>query len=107
LLFAGQAARRVASGYRDRIFMRKDVILKLAEYGRLNQTRLFNYCGLNSSKHRDILDGLEQKGFISKTVSGEAGSRTTVYSVTPKGLEFCARVLEPYEQMFPRDNNVT
>ena len=59
----------MAQGYRDRIFMRKDVILKLAEYGRLNQTRLFNYCGLNSSKHRDILDGLEEKGFISKTVS--------------------------------------
>lgn len=107
MLSGGAAGARVAHGYRDRIFIRKDVILKLAEYGQLNQTRLFNYCGLNSSKHREILDGLEQKGFISKSSSGEAGSRTTVYSVTPKGLEFCARVLEPYEQMFPRDNNVT
>lgn len=82
--------------------MRKDVIIKLAEYGQLNQTRLFNYCGLNSAKHRDILDGLEEKGFISRRSVGEGGSRTTVYSVTPRGLEFCARVLEPYERMFPR-----
>lgn len=95
----------MAHGYRDRIFMRKDVIIKLAEYGQLNQTRLFNYCGLNSAKHRDILDGLEAKGFISKTTRGQGGSRTTIYSVTPKGLEFCAKVLEPYEQMFPRDGN--
>jgi hypothetical protein len=33
--------------YRDRVYIRKDVILKLSEYGELNQTKLMSYCGLN------------------------------------------------------------
>lgn len=31
------------------------------------------------------------------------GKRTTiVYQPTPKGLEFCTNILEPYEMIFPR-----
>ena len=53
--------------YRDRIFIRKDIILKLTEYGELNQTSLLSYCGLNLVKHKDILDDMQTKGIIAKT----------------------------------------
>ena len=36
--------------YRDRIYIIKDIILTLSEYGQLNQTALFSFCGLNISK---------------------------------------------------------
>ena len=42
--------------YRDRIYIRKDILLKLYEYGNLNQTKLMSYCGLNNVKHKEILD---------------------------------------------------
>jgi len=32
--------------HRDRIYIRKDIILKLAERGELNQNRPMSYCGL-------------------------------------------------------------
>lgn len=88
--------------YRDRIFIRKDIILKLAAYGELNQTKLLSYCGLNLAKHRPILDDLEEKGIIRKTEIRRGDQRIVVYDITPKGLDFCSRVLEPYEEMFPR-----
>ncbi len=50
--------------YRDRVYIRKDVILKLSEYGELNQTKLMSYCGLNIVKHRAIIDVLVDKGLL-------------------------------------------
>jgi hypothetical protein len=35
--------------YRDRIFIRKDILLKLYEYDKLNQSKLMSYCGLNNA----------------------------------------------------------
>ena len=52
--------------YRDRVYMRKDIILKLTEYGELNQTSLLSYCGLNLVKHKDILDDMETKGTVCR-----------------------------------------
>ena len=92
--------------YRDRIFIRKDIILILATYGKLNQTRLLSYCGLNLAKHRSILDDLEEKGIIRKTETRRGDQRIVMYDVTHKGLDFCTRVLEPYEEMFPRKKNL-
>jgi len=46
--------------------MRKDIILKLTEYGELNQTSLLSYCGLHLVKHKDILDDMEAKGTICR-----------------------------------------
>ena len=88
--------------YRDKIFIRKDVILTLAECGRLNATRLVTSCGLNLAKHRGILEDLEEKGIIGTTVERGKGRDVTYYHVTDKGMEFCSRVLDPYEEMFPR-----
>lgn len=88
--------------YRDRVYIRKDIILKLTEYGELNQTSLLSYCGLNLVKHKDILDDMERKGIIRKTEEPWGNKKIIKYSVTEKGRQFCRYILEPYEEMFPR-----
>ncbi len=88
--------------YRDRVYIRKDIILKLTEYGELNQTALLSYCGLNLMKHKDILDSLEKKEFIKRTEQSWGNKKIIKYSVTHKGREFCKLILEPYEEIFPR-----
>src|SRR5574338_1575465 len=95
-----------SSSYRDRIYIIKDIILMLAQYGELNQTALVSFCGLNLKKHKPILDELEKNNLI---ISGEKslGKRIiTIYKPTPKGMEFCRTILEPYEKLFPRKKNV-
>ena len=52
--------------YRDRIFIRKDILLKLCEYGEINQSKLMSYCGLNNVKHKEILDDMVRKGLINR-----------------------------------------
>lgn len=90
------------SSYRDRIYIVKDVILKLVEYGELNQTALMSFCGLNLKKHKSILDDLEQNGLVSR-VEKTVGKRTvTIYKPTQQGIDFSRNILEPYEKMFPR-----
>ena len=75
----------------------------LSEYGELNQTKLLSYSGLNIAKHKEILDDMEQKGLIQR--KEEAWGKKTIikYKVSPKGHEFCKLILEPYEEMFPRE----
>ena len=91
-----------ASSYRDRIYIVKDIILKLVQYGELNQTALVSFCGLNLKKHKSILDDLEANGLIIRK-ERMIGKRTVaIYTTTPRGVEFCRNILEPYERMFPR-----
>lgn len=90
------------SSYRDRIYIVKDIILKLVEYGELNQTALVSFCGLNLKKHKAILDDLEQNGLIVRKET-VVGKRTiAIYAPSIAGIEFCRNILEPYEKMFPR-----
>jgi predicted transcriptional regulator len=88
--------------YRDRIYIRKDIILKLTEHGELNQTALLSYCGLNLMKHKDILESLEKKDFIKRTEQAWGNKKIIKFAVTQKGREFCKLILEPYEDIFPR-----
>ena len=88
--------------YRDRVYIVKDVILKLVEYGELNLTALVSFCGLNLKKHRPLLDELEDKGLIDRSERAVGKRTITFYRPTEKGLEFCRTILEPYEKMFPR-----
>jgi predicted transcriptional regulator len=90
------------SSYRDRIYIVKDLILKLIEHNELNQTTLLSFCGLNLKKHKSILDDLEANEFISKTELPYGKRRMVVYKPTRKGIEFCTNILEPYERVFPR-----
>lgn len=88
--------------YRDRIYIVKDVILKLVEYGELNQTALVSFCGLNLKKHKPILEDIENNELIERR-EATIGKRTvTIYKPTQKGMAFCRDILEPYEKMFPR-----
>ena len=90
------------SSYRDRIYIVKDVILKLVEYGELNQTALVSFCGLILKKHKSILEDIEDNDLIMKR-EVTLGKRTvTMYRPTQKGMAFCRDILEPYEKMFPR-----
>ena len=92
----------LGKGYREKIYILKDVILTLSEYGALNQTALISHCGLNLKKHRNILDSLEENGMVTR-FEEKAGKRTvTMYKATQKGLEFCETILDPYEDLFPR-----
>src|ERR1041385_8674100 len=88
--------------YRDRVYIIQDIILKLAEYGELNQTALISFSGLNLKKHRCILDELEVNGLIQKNESPFGKRIVTVYKPTQKGIEFSRSILEPYERIFPR-----
>lgn len=95
------------SSYRDRIYIIKDIILMLVQYGELNQTALVSFCGLNLKKHKPILDDLESNGLIVSE-ERQLGKRTiTIYKPTTKGLEFCRTILEPYEKVFPRKKGNT
>jgi predicted transcriptional regulator len=89
--------------YRDRIYIIKDVILHLVEYRYLNQTSLIRFCGLNLKKHRSILDELEFNAFISRSESTIGHRSITIYKPTQKGIEFCNKIIVPYENVFPRD----
>ncbi len=88
--------------YRDRVYIVSDIILKLVEYGEMNQTAVTTFCGLNISKHRSILDKMEHNGLIERTEQSLGKRSITIYKCTPKGVEFCKNILEPYEKMFPR-----
>ncbi|MGI0023743.1 MAG: winged helix-turn-helix domain-containing protein [Nitrososphaera sp.] len=88
--------------YRDRIYIRKDIILKLTEYGELNQTSLLSYCGLNLVKHKEILDDMEAKEIIQRTEEPWGNKKIIKYRVTEKGRQFSRQILDPYEEMFPR-----
>ena len=88
--------------YRDRIYIIKDIILKLSEHGELNQTTLLSYCGLNLTKHRSILDSLQRKGFINRIDQPWGNKKIIKYSVTENGRNFCRKILDPYEDLFPR-----
>lgn len=91
-----------SQSHRDRIYIVRDIIMKLVEYGQLNQTALVSYCGLNLKKHRNIFDKMELNGLIIKTEKSLGKRTVTVYSASQKGLEFCRTIIEPYEKLFPR-----
>ena len=90
------------SSYRDRIYIVKDIMLKLMEHGELNQTTLLSFCGLNLKKHKSILDDLQSNEFIGKDELPYGKRRIIIYKPTRKGIEFCTNILEPYERVFPR-----
>jgi predicted transcriptional regulator len=88
--------------YRDKTYIRKDVILILSEYAELNQTKLFSYCGLNMKKHKPIIDELEKNNLLVRSEESWGSKNIIKYKVTEKGRDFCRKILEPYEEMFPR-----
>ena len=78
----------------------------LVQYGELNQTALVSFCGLNLKKHKPILDQLETNDLITSMEKSLGKRVITVYKPSPKGIEFCKTILEPYEKVFPRKKNL-
>jgi len=97
--------------YRDRIYIRKDIILKLYEYGELTQTRLLSYCGLNIVKHKSILDDMEKKEIIAKTTESWGNKTITKYKVTQKGTnsakEYLIHTKRCFQEKSQMNNNVS
>jgi predicted transcriptional regulator len=89
--------------YRDRVYIIKDIILKLVEYGELNQTALMSFCGLNLSKHRSILEEMERRGLITREMITTGRRKSiSIFRPSQNGIAFCRAILEPYEKTFPR-----
>ncbi len=89
--------------YRDRIYIRKDVLLKLFEYGEMNQSRLMSICGLNNVKHKGILDGMVKKEMIERNEEPWGKKFIIKYKISEKGRMIFKNLLEPYENLFPRE----
>ena len=107
-LYTDQSLSNLVSSsqiHRDRIYIIRDIIMKLVEYGELNQTALVSFCGLNLKKHRSIFDKMELNGLIIRAEKSIGKRSITVYSASQKGLEFCKTIIEPYEKLFPRIPN--
>jgi len=90
--------------YRERVYIRKDIILKLYEYGELNQSKLLNYCGLNSVRHKGILDEMVNSELIIRTQESWGNKTVIKYKVSEKGKTILKELLEPYEELFPRSD---
>ena len=87
--------------YRERVYIRAEIIIKLVEYGPLTLTNLVSYCGLNLSKHKEILDEMEAKGLLVKFFERQGKKVIAKYKVTDKGMRFYELILKPYIEMFP------
>ena len=93
--------------YRDRIYIRKDILLKLYEYGEMNQSKLMSICGLNNVKHKGILDDMLEKGMLELEKEPWGNKTILKYKISQKGITLMEEILNPYEEFFPReDQNV-
>ena len=78
--------------------------MKLYEHGEMNQSKLMSYCGMNNVKHKEILDSMVEKGMIKKKEEAW-GSKTIIkYNISEKGTFILREILEPYEELFPRND---
>jgi len=57
---------------------------------------------LNISKHKGILDSLEENEMIQSEEVLEGKRKITLFKATQKGRDFCIQIIEPYEKLFPR-----
>lgn len=79
-------------------------MLKLYEYGEMNQSRLMSICGLNNVKHKEILDGMVTKQMIERREEPWGNKTIYKYSISEKGRTLLEEVLQKYEDLFPREN---
>lgn len=91
--------------YRERVYIIKDLILKLFERGELDQTSLIGFCGLTLLRHKALLDQMESNNLINSRRVTNGKKMSTVYSPTHRGIQFCTDILDPFEEMFPRKSN--
>jgi predicted transcriptional regulator len=92
--------------YRDRIYIRKDILLKLYDHDKLNQSKLMSYCGLNNVKHREIIEEMVKKEIILRTEEAWGNKTIIKYKASEKGRQILREILEPYEEFFPRSETL-
>lgn len=78
-------------------------MLKLYEYGEMNQSKLMSICGLNNAKHKGILDDLIAKGILNLEKEPWGNKVILKYKISEKGVRIMKEVLDPYEELFPRE----
>ena len=78
--------------------------MKLYEYGEMNQSRLMSICGLNNVKHREILDDMVGKKMLERRDEAWGNKTIIKYKISQKGKDILSAVLEPYEELFPRED---
>lgn len=78
--------------------------MKLYEYGEMNQSKLMSICGLNNVKHRGILDDMVEKEMLERKDEPWGNKTIIKYNISQKGKDTLSAVLEPYEELFPRDD---
>jgi predicted transcriptional regulator len=88
--------------YRERIYIRKDILLKLFEYGELNQSKLLSFCGLNSVRHKEILDEMVSRGLITRAEEARGNMTVIKYKISENGRTILREIFERYEELFPR-----
>ena len=77
--------------------------MKLFEHGEMNQSRLMSICGLNNVKHKEILDDMVKKEMIERKNEAWGSKSIIKYKISEKGREILKQVLQPYENLFPRE----
>ena len=60
-------------------------------------------CGLNNVKHKGILDDMVKKEMIERNPEAWGNKTVIKYKISEKGREIFKAVLEPYEELFPRE----
>ena len=62
-----------------------------------------SYCGLNNVKHKEILDDMVKKGLLIKNEEAWGNKIIKKYKSSEKARMILRQILEPYEELFPRD----
>lgn len=94
--------KRIRRPPRDKIYMFKDIIERLAGTGEMNKSMLLSVCGLNSKIHESVLNDLEERKFVRKRATMNGAKEISLYDITHEGLHFCRTILQPFEEIFPR-----
>ena len=79
-------------------------MLKLYEFGEMNQSRLMSICGLNNVKHKGILDSMVNKQMIERKNEAWGSKSIYKYKIAEKGKILLEEILERYEDLFPRED---
>jgi len=73
----------------------------------MNQSKLMSICGLNNVKHKGILDDMIAKGMLELEKEPWGNKTILKYKISEKGIDLMRKILNPYEEFFPReDQNV-
>src|SRR5262245_169979 len=77
---------------RDKIYIIRDIMLRLLRSGSMNKSMLLSLCGLNSKLHAFVLDDLESRNFVVRKSEMKGAKEISIYNITHHGMQFCETV---------------